>query len=101
MSVLGLFEGFQLNSTGDFGTTEIKAVLCVCVSTLIFYFVPPHSLAEDSKGVEDCRAPSLGLKDLLTQRAKELQGKEESQVPLLILLSISPPSVCFSALFIT
>lgn len=39
-------------------------------------------LAEDNRGVEDCRAPSLGLKELLTQRAQDLQGKEESQEEL-------------------
>ncbi|KAM4717710.1 hsp70-binding protein 1 [Anableps anableps] len=40
-------------------------------------------LVEDfPQGLEDCRNPSLGLEELLKQRAKELQGKEESQEEL-------------------
>ncbi|XP_063040261.1 hsp70-binding protein 1 [Engraulis encrasicolus] len=39
-------------------------------------------LAEDNRGIEDCRAPSLGLEELLSQRAQELKGKEESQEEL-------------------
>lgn len=39
------------------------------------------SLVEDCpQGLKDCREPSLGLEGLLRQRARELQGKEESQV---------------------
>ncbi|KAM7372166.1 hypothetical protein PAMP_009357 [Pampus punctatissimus] len=41
------------------------------------------SLVEDCpEGLKDCRDPSLGLEDLLRQRARELQGKEESQEEL-------------------
>lgn len=37
-------------------------------------------LVEDfPQGLKDCRDPALGLEKLLTQRAKELQGKEESE----------------------
>lgn len=32
------------------------------------------------QGLKDCRNPALGLEELLRQRSKELQGKEESQV---------------------
>ncbi|XP_071389431.1 hsp70-binding protein 1 [Centroberyx affinis] len=40
-------------------------------------------LVEDCpQGLRDCRSPSLGLKELLKQRAKELQGKDESQEEL-------------------
>lgn len=39
------------------------------------------SLVEDfPQGLNDCRNPALGLEELLRQRSKELQGKEESQV---------------------
>ncbi|XP_053708111.1 hsp70-binding protein 1 [Synchiropus splendidus] len=34
------------------------------------------------QGLADCRDPSLGLEDLLRQRARELRGKEESQEEL-------------------
>lgn len=37
-------------------------------------------LVEDSeRGVCDCRDPSLGLEELLNQRIRDLQGREESQ----------------------
>ncbi|XP_030649734.1 hsp70-binding protein 1 isoform X2 [Chanos chanos] len=37
-------------------------------------------LVEDSaQAVSDCRAPSLGLEELLNQRIQELRGREESQ----------------------
>lgn len=37
-------------------------------------------LVEDSeRGVCDCRAPSLGLEELLNHKIRELQGQEESQ----------------------
>lgn len=40
-------------------------------------------LVEDfPEGVKDCRNPALGLQELLRQRVKELQGKEESQEEL-------------------
>ncbi|XP_071768041.1 hsp70-binding protein 1 [Centroberyx gerrardi] len=40
-------------------------------------------LVEDCpQGLRDCRSPSLGLEELLKQRAKELQGKDESQEEL-------------------
>ncbi|KAM9843684.1 hsp70-binding protein 1 [Aulostomus maculatus] len=40
-------------------------------------------LVEDCpQGLKDCRDPSLGLDELLRQRARELQGKEESQEEL-------------------
>ncbi|XP_067471741.1 hsp70-binding protein 1 [Thunnus thynnus] len=40
-------------------------------------------LVEDCpQGLKDCREPSLGLEELLRQRARELQGKEESQEEL-------------------
>ncbi|XP_028267681.1 hsp70-binding protein 1 isoform X2 [Parambassis ranga] len=40
-------------------------------------------LVEDfPPGLRDCRNPALGLEELLRQRAKELQGKEESQEEL-------------------
>ncbi|KAF7653028.1 hypothetical protein LDENG_00088570 [Lucifuga dentata] len=40
-------------------------------------------LVEDCpQGLGDCRNPSLCLEDLLTQRSRELQGKEESQEEL-------------------
>lgn len=39
------------------------------------------SLVEDSpRGVRDCRDPSLGLEELLNQRAQDLKGREESLV---------------------
>ncbi|KAM3863492.1 hsp70-binding protein 1 [Diretmus argenteus] len=37
---------------------------------------------ECPQGLSDCRSPSLGLEELLKQRARELQGKEESQEEL-------------------
>lgn len=37
---------------------------------------------ECPQGLRDCRSPSLGLEELLKQRVKELQGKEESQEEL-------------------
>lgn len=41
------------------------------------------SLVEDCPaGVKDCRKSALGLEELLKQRVKELQGKEESQEEL-------------------
>lgn len=44
-------------------------------------FFSISSLVEDfSKAVTECRIPALGLEELLRQRAKDLQGKEESQV---------------------
>ncbi|XP_061893258.1 hsp70-binding protein 1 [Entelurus aequoreus] len=40
-------------------------------------------LVEDcEKGLKDCRDPSLNLEDLLQLRARELQGKDESQEEL-------------------
>ncbi|XP_069005913.1 hsp70-binding protein 1 [Embiotoca jacksoni] len=40
-------------------------------------------LVEDfPQGLSDCRNPALGLEELLKQRDKELQGKEESQEEL-------------------
>ncbi|XP_041831390.1 hsp70-binding protein 1 [Melanotaenia boesemani] len=40
-------------------------------------------LVEDfPQGLKDCRNPSLGLEELLKQRAKDLQGKDESQEEL-------------------
>ncbi|CAJ1076876.1 hsp70-binding protein 1 [Xyrichtys novacula] len=37
-------------------------------------------LVEDCpQGLKDCRTPALGLEELLRQRSRELQGKEESQ----------------------
>ncbi|XP_022063176.1 hsp70-binding protein 1 [Acanthochromis polyacanthus] len=40
-------------------------------------------LVEDfPQGLKDCRNPGLGLEELLRQRAKELQGKDESQEEL-------------------
>ncbi|XP_029913335.1 hsp70-binding protein 1 isoform X2 [Myripristis murdjan] len=40
-------------------------------------------LVEDCpQGLRDCRSPSLGLEELLKQRVKELQGKEESEEEL-------------------
>ncbi|MEQ2252781.1 hypothetical protein ILYODFUR_025396 [Ilyodon furcidens] len=40
-------------------------------------------LVEDfPQGLEDCRNPALGLEELLKQRTKQLQGKEESQEEL-------------------
>lgn len=40
-------------------------------------------LVEDfPQGLNDCRNPALGLEELLRQRSKELQGKEESQEEL-------------------
>ncbi|XP_029364835.1 hsp70-binding protein 1 [Echeneis naucrates] len=40
-------------------------------------------LVEDCpQGLKDCMNPDLGLEELLRQRAKELQGKEESQEEL-------------------
>lgn len=40
-------------------------------------------LVEDcTQGLKDCRDPALGLDELLKQRSKELQGKEESQEEL-------------------
>ncbi|XP_047428769.1 hsp70-binding protein 1 [Mugil cephalus] len=40
-------------------------------------------LVEDCpQGLKDCRNPALGLEELLKQRTKELQGKEESQEEL-------------------
>ncbi|XP_041634581.1 hsp70-binding protein 1 [Cheilinus undulatus] len=40
-------------------------------------------LVEDcQQGLKDCRDPALGLEELLRQRSKELQGKEESQEEL-------------------
>ncbi|XP_019961504.1 hsp70-binding protein 1 [Paralichthys olivaceus] len=40
-------------------------------------------LVEDCpQGLKDCRNPALALEELLRQRAKELQGKEESQEEL-------------------
>ncbi|XP_041940891.1 hsp70-binding protein 1 [Alosa sapidissima] len=50
-------------------------------------------LAEDNRGVEDCRVSSLGLEELLTQRAQKLQGKEESQEELEFCERLR--SVCF------
>lgn len=50
-------------------------------------------LAEEKRGVEDCRMPSLGLEELLIQRAQELQGKEESQEELEFCERLR--SVCF------
>lgn len=32
------------------------------------------------QGLKDCRNPPLGLEEILKQRSRELQGKEESQV---------------------
>ncbi|KAM4634635.1 hsp70-binding protein 1 [Polymixia lowei] len=37
---------------------------------------------ECPQGLRDCRSPSLGLEELLKQRTKELQGKEECQEEL-------------------
>ncbi|XP_075993110.1 hsp70-binding protein 1 [Genypterus blacodes] len=34
------------------------------------------------QGLRDCRSPSLGLEELLKQRSRDLQGKEESQEEL-------------------
>ncbi|XP_056262746.1 hsp70-binding protein 1 [Pseudoliparis swirei] len=40
-------------------------------------------LVEDCpQGLQDCRNPSLGLKELLREQTRELQGKEESQEEL-------------------
>lgn len=40
-------------------------------------------LVEDcQQGLKDCRNPALGLEELLRQRSRELQGKEESQEEL-------------------
>ncbi|XP_029944621.1 hsp70-binding protein 1 [Salarias fasciatus] len=40
-------------------------------------------LVEDfPQGIKDCRNPALGLEELLRQRAKELQGREENQEEL-------------------
>ncbi|KAM4530534.1 hsp70-binding protein 1 [Odontesthes bonariensis] len=40
-------------------------------------------LVEDfPQGLKDCRSPTLGLGDLLKQRAKDLQGKDECQEEL-------------------
>lgn len=40
-------------------------------------------LVEDCpQGLKDCRNPALGLKELLNQRSRELQGKEENQEEL-------------------
>lgn len=40
-------------------------------------------LVEDCpQGLKDCRNPTLGLEELLRQRSRELQGKEESQEEL-------------------
>ncbi|KAM9746313.1 hsp70-binding protein 1 [Menidia menidia] len=40
-------------------------------------------LVEDfPQGVRDCRSPSLGLEELLRERIKDLQGKDESQEEL-------------------
>lgn len=58
----------------------------------------PFSLAEEKRGVEDCRMPSLGLEELLIQRAQELQGKEESQVQILKHYSTSPVALYVHAL---
>lgn len=65
------------------------------VQQLVSVLLTPHStfhehvlgalccLVEDCpQGLGDCRNPSLGLEELLKQRSRELQGKEESQEEL-------------------
>uniref|UniRef100_A0A3P9ITN1 Hsp70-binding protein 1 n=1 Tax=Oryzias latipes TaxID=8090 RepID=A0A3P9ITN1_ORYLA len=52
-------------------------------------------LVEDfSKAVTECRIPALGLEELLRQRAKDLQGKEESQEELEFCERLR--KICFS-----
>ncbi|XP_068584135.1 hsp70-binding protein 1 [Cebidichthys violaceus] len=71
------------------------AVSMGMVQQLVSVLRTPHSsfhehvlgalccLVEDCpQGLKDCRDPALGLKELLRQRSKELQGKEESQEEL-------------------
>lgn len=49
---------------------------------------------ESPQGVRECRSPSLSLEELLKQRAKDLQGKEECQEELDFCERLR--SVCFS-----
>lgn len=59
-----------------------------CSNYARLYFWCVSSLVEDCpQGLKDCREPSLGLEDLLRQRARELQGKEESQVIHMLLMA--------------
>ncbi|XP_068435127.1 hsp70-binding protein 1 [Clinocottus analis] len=76
---------------------ELKdtAVAMGMVQQLVSVLRTPHShfhehvlgaiccLVEDCpQGLKDCRNPALGLKELLRQRSRELQGKEENQEEL-------------------
>ncbi|XP_031718015.1 hsp70-binding protein 1 [Anarrhichthys ocellatus] len=71
------------------------AVSMGMVQQLVSVLRTPHSpfhehvlgalccLVEDCpQGLKDCRDPALGLKDLIRQQSRELQGKEESEEEL-------------------
>lgn len=88
---------------------RVAVVSMGMVQQLVSVLRAPHSpfhehvlgalccLVEDCpQGLKDCREPTLGLDELLKQRSKELQGKEECEEELEFCERLK--KICFTAL---